>query len=228
MGMIVLTMFTDSKAQETEPTEDVTQETEPASSDSTPKTLDLNLSIVQGAVFSSKEQAQDTVKSLQNDGYPVALNQENDKTHLFIGAATEKSQAKELGDLYKQEGQDVYVKAFQVHANPDQLKKRTRTFLEDSNTLLETITRGSVHGLTSKDDALTDKQWKEFDKTYQQWKKESGSKQLPSDAQSLSAEVEKAVGHFKNYRKKGGGAKLWQTQQHILKAALQYKNFVES
>lgn len=228
MGMIVLTMFTDGQAEEAAGHEDVMNEAEPSSGHSAANTADLNLSFVQGGAFSSKENAQEPLKSLQKDGFPAILNQDGEKVYLFIGAATDKSAAKQLGDLYKQKGQDVYVKAFQVSPDAAQLNKQTAQFLEDSKTLLDTLSKGSAHGLASEGGALTDQQWRGFEKTYQQWEKESDAKQLPSEAKPLAAEIKKAVKPIHDYRKEPHKDKLWQTQQHILKAALQYKKIANS
>lgn len=227
MGMIVLTMFTNSKAQETsEQTQGNLEEANAVSSDKTSAVQNLNLHIIQGGAFSSKESASDTVNRLQNKGFPAVLHQADDKFYLFIGAAMKKPQAEKIGDLYKQKDQDVYIKTLQIQAHADDLKKETKKFLQKSRTVLNGLIKGSARGLISGETAFSNQQWQQFEQNYRQWQKSSKSQSLPSNGQALSKNMEKAVKHIQNNRKKPQTQQLWQAQKQLLKVALQYKDMV--
>lgn len=231
MGIIVLTMFTGETVKQTTASDaaglDKQAKTSSTSQTSANRDLDFSLNMIQGAAFSTDGNAKSSVENLRDNGYPAVLNHANDKVYLFIGAAMDKSQAKSLGTLYT-EGQDVYVKAFQIQGDQSDLNGDTRKFLGNGKNLLTQLIGGSVLGLTSEDPAFTKKQWNDIENKYEQWKTAANSKKIKTKSALLVKDVESAITLLKKNRKNPKDSQLWDVQQTLLEAVLQYKSLVES
>src|SRR5699024_10040586 len=114
MGFVVLTIFSDETAKQTTASNvsnsanqvnqsDDQPEESTSSQDAQLPELDFTMNIVQGAAFSSDGNSQDAVEKLQKDGYPAVLYDDGETVYLFIGAANDKQQAKELANQYNKD-----------------------------------------------------------------------------------------------------------------------------
>lgn len=225
MGFVVLTIFTDHhmKQQDTPKSESVATETSSGNSrPAAPMNLDLSLAVVQGGVFSSETSGEAAAENLKDGGFAAVLNQEQNKLHLFIGAGANKSNTEALAKLYKQQGQDVWVKKIQITADTDHLDKNVRTLLEDAKPLMKSLLTGSVSGLTSDQAAFTDSQWDKLNKQYQQLQSDSGKAAKP-----LKEALNNAMTHAGKYRSGRESSELWQVQQALLEAALSYQHLAQ-
>lgn len=222
MGMIVLTVFTNhhpAKQAGTNTQQTANQTGSSADHSKTAANLDLSLEMVQGAVFSSQADGQTAASDLQNKGYAAILQDKNNKVHLLIGVGVNNSQTDSLGKLYKQQGQDVWVKKYPVHVNGAQLSQQARVFLGDAKPVMTKLIKASVQGLTSGKATLSKTEWNGIENQLGQLTNEAGAK-----TKSLMSDLNAAAGGFHKYRKNADPSQLWQAQQDLLQAVVSYQN----
>ncbi|HET7657889.1 MAG TPA: hypothetical protein VFK37_06315 [Bacillales bacterium] len=227
MGMIVLSIFT--VQHHTNPTTDTpASETAALQTSQSPETdntavsadnLDLTLQIVQGAAFSTKAHGQTAANELKNSGFAAVLNQANQSIHLFIGVGLNKGNTEALGKVYKQHGQNVYVKTFPIQVNGGQLNGKVHKFLGEAKPVLVKLIQGSVEGLISGDTGLSNSEWNELQSQVKQIKNDS-----TQETQSLMVDLTAAVNAFGTYRDQSNPSSLWQVQQALLDAVLSYRD----
>ncbi|HEX7064167.1 MAG TPA: hypothetical protein VF199_03800 [Bacillales bacterium] len=227
MGMIVLTMFTDHETEQASAKQKNNQMAETndkaeASNIESFTDLGLTLQVVQGAAFSSMANGKSAVDNLRNSGFAAVLNQENKKVYMFIGVGTEEGNTEVLGKLYKQQGQDVWVKTLQIGTGTSQLNQETGDFLEAAKPVLQSLITGSVRGLTSEESVFTDSQWSQLEGAVQKLKSK-----VTEDTGLLLNDLEAAMAGFKDYRGKSDSTALWNAQQALLEAVLAYQAIIE-
>lgn len=227
MGMIALTMFTNHEPEQASAKQTNSQATETTGSAKAGKIhtftdLGLTLQMVQGAAFSSKANGKSAVNDLKNSGFAAVLNPENNKVYMFIGVGTEEGKAEALGQIYKKQGQDIWVKSLQIGTGSSRLNQQTGDFLEAAKPVMESLITGSVKGLTAGKSVFTDSEWTHLKNEVKQLKGEG-----TEDTGSLMNELEAAMANFGNYREKSDSTALWDAQQALLEAVLAYQEIIE-
>ncbi|HEX6923508.1 MAG TPA: hypothetical protein VF149_06750, partial [Bacillales bacterium] len=233
MGIAVLMMFTDHDTKQASAKWKQNQETEKEAGTSAasgsetaavPQDLGMTLQIVQGAAFSTKANGKSAVDNLRGSGFAAVLNQDENSVHMFIGVGLKESNSEALGKLYKKQGQDFYVKTFQIQAQSDQLEQKTAVFLGKAEPIMKKMIAGSVSGLTSASGqaAFTDNQWAELETQMKQLEVQAGG-----DTGTLADELNAAMKSLKKYRGSSDPAALWQAQQALLRAVLSYQSLIE-
>lgn len=226
MGFIVLSVFTDHHVQQMTTTESESSEMKDTGTNGgTPASasLDATWHLVQGAAFADKNNAQNVADRLKEKGYPAVLNKDEDNVFMYIGLAVNESGADQLGALYQQNGQDVYVKPFQVKVDEKNIEEKTRARFSDVKTLLEVLTAGTVRGLTTDDAVFSDEEWRKAEETYRQVQK--GDEQ--SEFQSLMKPLHTAMENVKTYRQQQDENSLWRAQEALLEAVRHYRELVQ-
>jgi hypothetical protein len=116
---------------------------------------DFSISIVQGGVYSTKEQLNAMKDSLTEKGFSNASVEKDGQFFLFIGVSGDLETAKTLGASFKDKGVEVYAKDFVLGSKGINASKEEKTFLEKGNALYSAIAQVSSRGMVggSPDDA---------------------------------------------------------------------------
>ncbi|WP_332689515.1 SPOR domain-containing protein [Halalkalibacter lacteus] len=112
LGFMILTVFTGNPTSVT--VEDTTTGAIPTFSDGGDSFPVLTLEVVQGGAFSDLAKGEEIVAQLKGQGVAGTLTKGTDPIYMFIGAGGDRAQANKVASLYESYGQDTYLKSFQV------------------------------------------------------------------------------------------------------------------
>ncbi|WP_203361599.1 hypothetical protein [Bacillus sp. REN10] len=85
----------------------------------------IEVSIVQGGVFSTKEAANKAMKRLNDEGAPAGIIHKDEQFIVVLGVASELATAKELGEAYRAKVDDVYAKTTTISSSTKATKAKT-------------------------------------------------------------------------------------------------------
>jgi hypothetical protein len=108
---------------------------------------DFSTSIVQGGVYSTKEQLNAMKDSLEAKGFSNASVEKDGQFFLFLGVSGDLETAKTLGGKFKDQGVEVYAKDFALESKGINASKEEKTFLEKGNALYSAIAQVSSSGI---------------------------------------------------------------------------------
>lgn len=225
MGMLVLSIFTNPPhhkqghsgqknqlLQKTNTSSEKNNGGFPAASQ-----LDLNFNVVQGGVFSTDANGQAAEGKLRNKGFAAILNHKDGKIFMYIGVANNKKQAEDLANLYKQKGQDVWVKPFSIHVNSNQLDKQTSKILGETKPALIKLIQASGTSLADGKPSFSKKDLAKIQNQLQMLKQSAGS------TNKLAENLDQARQALAKYRSDSSVSELWKAEQSLLNAIGNYE-----
>ncbi|WP_044894634.1 hypothetical protein [Bacillus alveayuensis] len=221
-GVVVLNFLSEEKANGTlkEEAESVNAALLPPRTEAKEQTADstqpssFSVHVVQAGVFSTAEAAGEYKKKLTDAGIPTVAIGEN-PTYLFIGIGMEKEALRPVSELYKQKGQETYIKPLTLAPEADE---ETNKMLAASQSFYEKLISASVQLLAGQ--SLSDEIKGDLQNEYKQFQ----TVKAPSDknAAEYKKRLENAYILFISYDQTKDAQLLAKMQEQLLEALMFY------
>ncbi|MBA2871614.1 stage II sporulation protein B [Anoxybacillus calidus] len=224
-GFVVLNFLSEDRANGTPKEEGVSSSSALLSSHTETKELAANSAqqlsfsvyVVQAGVFSTLESAKEYRKKLNDAGIPAVVVGES-PTYLFIGIGLEKEALYPVSELYKQKGQETYIKPLTL-ATADNSK--AQKMLAASQSFYEKLISASAQLLGGN--SLTSEIRGDLQNEYKQFQ----TIQVPSDKNAVEYKkhLESAYALLTSYQQTKDAQSLLKIQQKLLEALTFYMAF---
>ncbi|MGO4888573.1 hypothetical protein ACJ2A9_12490 [Anaerobacillus sp. MEB173] len=229
-GFMVLTVFTSDRI---EPTTAPSMETNeplgtPVITEGEVTIPALTVDIVQGGAFSTADKGEVGVANLQRSGYAAVISKANEPVLLFIGVGNNREEAAAVADLYKENGQEVYLKSLTIPTvQMPATETSSATFLAEGGELFHELITLSVNSLNSS--SPTEKQLTAIEQKHVQWKEKqqqfvSDFSELSEPASAFASSLSSAVEQLKQ---PNSNQQFWQVQQSLLDGLLIYQELIQ-
>ncbi|ANX13083.1 hypothetical protein ABE41_013815 [Fictibacillus arsenicus] len=189
--------------------------------------INLEFSALQAGVFSTKERAEDVVKSIEDKGFSaVIISAGDEKSAVIVGIANEKHQLESYGESYQKEMEKPLVKtlsfSFDDLKTPSNLDE---TYFTNGQILLQNVlTLSQMPGTKESglDQTLSDfNKWKQYgQKQKKNWKDETANA-----ASVFEKQLEGAFLALKDTKK---GELNWAFQQKAMDSLQSYKQLLQT
>jgi stage II sporulation protein B len=189
--------------------------------------INLEFSALQAGVFSTKERAEDVVKSIEDKGFSaVIISAGDEKSAVIVGIANEKHQLESYGESYQKEMEKPLVKtlsfSFDDLKTPSNLDE---TYFTNGQILLQNVlTLSQMPGTKESglDQTLSDfNKWKQYgQKQKKNWKDETANA-----ASVFEKQLEGAFLALKDTKK---GQLNWAFQQKAMDSLQSYKQLLQT
>ncbi|WP_332629265.1 hypothetical protein [Halalkalibacter flavus] len=234
LGFMVLTVFTGSGASIAGAGETVTSAIPTAAEAGGNTFPDLALEVVQGGAFGEQSTGQEIVAKLQEQGLAAALTQSTDPIYMFIGAGGDRAQATKISSLYEGYGQDTYLKTYRVDGQTvtGQAEEVTAWFtnaISHYKELLQLTVDGFGGG-----SLLTSERIEQVEKTTASLQADRDqaftnlNQPVQDQALALGDNLVLAGDKLSAYVNSKEEKDLWQAQQALLDALVNYELIVEA
>jgi stage II sporulation protein B len=179
--------------------------------------LSFSVHVIQAGVFSTSKAAREYMEKLNDVGIPVTAVGEN-PTYLFIGIGLEKEALRPVSELYKQKGQETYIKTLTFATAED---SKAQKMLTASQSFYEKLISASAQLLAGN--SLTSEMKGELQNEYNQFK----TVKVPSDknAAEYKKRLENAYALLTSYQQTKDVQSLPKIQQQLLEALTFYMTF---
>lgn len=185
----------------------------------------LSVFVIQGGAFSTLESANQYEQSLQDKGYASIVLNDANPFYLFIGIGLSQGRASQVGDLYKDNGQEVYVKSYSI--GEKKVSSEVASYLKEATNLFNHLVAHSSASLSNTSSASD--RWNDISKVKSNWEeKNMDESKLPSGAQSFVNEINAAYGFLEVYQNTNQSSLLWDAQQALLNAVSAYQELPSS
>ncbi|MFD1358368.1 SPOR domain-containing protein [Fictibacillus halophilus] len=189
--------------------------------------INLEFSALQAGVFSTKERAEDVVKSIEDKGFSaVIISAGDEKSAVIVGIANEKHQLESYGESYQKKMEKPLVKtlsfSFDNLKTPSNLDE---TYFTNGQILLQNVlTLSQMPGTKESglDQTLSDfNKWKQYgQKQKKNWKVETANA-----ASDFEKQLEGAFLALKDTKK---GELNWAFQQKAMDSLQSYKQLLQT
>jgi stage II sporulation protein B len=179
--------------------------------------LSFSVHVIQAGVFSTLESAREYRKKLNDAGIPAVAVGES-PTYLFIGIGLEKEALRPVSELYKQKGQETYIKPLTFAAAAD---SEAQKMLSASQTFYEKLISASAQLLAGN--SLTSEMKGELQHEYKQFKTVKVPK--GKTAAEYKKRLENAYALLTSYQQTKDVQSLPKIQQQLLEALTFYMTF---
>ncbi len=192
----------------------------------------LAVEVVQGGAFSLLAKGNESAQELQENGFAAALTNTSDPVYLFIGIGLDREQARVIGDNYKANGQEVYLKPYAVSANGVVDKDEQASFLQTGIALYQQLALLSVNGFANGGSLLTEETLAEL-KGIQDEFLLFGDAFSNNDVQeplarAFQGALISAYETIQSFASSNSEAELWQMQQHLLNGLMTYEQLINT
>ncbi len=228
-GIVVLTLFKDGgEAAELAATE--VQSVAPAFEEGETGMPSVTMEIVQGGAFSTEEKGEEMVQAFQAQDFAAVLTKASEPLYLFIGIGGDRAQAEAVSSLYKESGQDTYLKSYHIKGNevvaPDE---DVVLWFSEAVALLQSMTQMSSDGLTKNDPSIVGEELKKIEQQLSdlQSERENVASKVPESALDDTLKMGNALMQAGQHLSESNEASFWLAQQALLEALIHYEDVVQ-
>lgn len=189
--------------------------------------IKIEFSALQAGVFSSKERAEDVVKTIEDKGFSaVIISSDDEKSAVIVGIANQEHQLKNYGETYVKKMEKPLVKtlsfSFENLKTPNNLDE---VYFTNGRTLLQNVlTLSQMPGTKDSglDQTLSDfNKWKQYGQNQKKnWKDETAKA-----ASNYEKQLEGAFLALKDTKK---GELNWAFQQKAMDSLQAYKQLLQT
>ncbi|TYR82264.1 stage II sporulation protein B [Priestia megaterium] len=177
----------------------------------------VDVFIVQAGVFSTKTAAEKESTKLEKNNMASVILRQNNQYALVVGAGTNEASAKQISSYYKEDGQDVYVKSYQIQGgNP--LNKEDEKVMVTIQPFMANIIDQSIKTMGGKKASNLNEIKDELEKINKQTKNK--------DVKAIIDRLQKAVVSLESYNKNKTKKAAWSSHQQVLTCLQQYEKVV--
>ena len=193
--------------------------------------------IVQAGAYRTPEGAERAAIHLQERGWPTYIQVEIPPNRVYIGMATQREEAYRLGEWYRTQGQEVYVRSLAVDRFPgkigglgDEEHALLSQLLKNCYELSAYLSHYSIAQLTGST-ALPDRsaELSQELKWINQWGNILNSHLDQSQVEALTkllTELNSGVYHYMLHQETGAQEALRKIQEHLLNYTLLYERWL--
>ncbi|WP_458412348.1 hypothetical protein ACNQFZ_16135 [Schinkia sp. CFF1] len=184
----------------------------------------LKMEVIQGGAFGSFDSANEIAVNLQKSGTAAVVMPSSKPVLMFIGLGNDRSEADIIGDQYLKNGQEVYLKPFELSGIAAEKvgKPEVAQFASTGLDLYQSMASLSTQAFQNNN--IKKDIWNDIKKKYSEWNK-TKPKQLPTSLNQFSNSVSKAYRSLASYQAKSDEGQLWKSQQALLEGLLSYKKW---
>jgi stage II sporulation protein B len=195
--------------------------TKPAASAALPA---LTLYAVQAGVFSTKQAGEEAVRNMRAKGYAAAAVQNEKSYALFIGIGLDEKVIKEAGEHYKQQGENIYVKPYDIPAvHMKEWSETERKVMAKAQVPFHTLLSLSAETLSNPAVSLS-----ELKGVKEELVQLKSTDKLNENIGKFLSYLLMAEASLSNYEKNQEDEAKWQTQQFLLDAVNVYPSLTGS
>jgi stage II sporulation protein B len=194
------------------PQETTTDRENPVNASGPLQLQSINTFIVQGGVFSSVESAEIGAEAVRQMGVPAQIIEANGQAFLFLGLADSIDKAKEIGTRMKENGIEVFAKAYSLpEKNLNELTSMEANLLSEVEGVYQSLSTLASSAMMSEsiDEKALVKQ-KDFLLSID--KKEIKSTKIEQIRSDLAGAIEK----LEAFSKQKNNSLVIEAQQHLL------------
>jgi stage II sporulation protein B len=173
---------------------------------------------VQAGVFSTKKTGEEAVRKMRAKGYAAAVIKNGDSYALFIGVGLGEKDTKGIGEHYKKQGEDTYVKSYEIPAiQTNEWSKNELEVMTKGQSIFETLL-----SLSSKTAAGSSSSSTELKGIKEELVKLKSEQKLNQDIGKFLSYLLMAEAALADYEKDQKDEVKWQAQQFLLQALSVY------
>ncbi|MFC3883093.1 hypothetical protein ACFOU2_06030 [Bacillus songklensis] len=169
---------------------------------------------VQAGVFSTKKAGEAAVRNMRAKGYAAAAVKSGDVYALFIGVGLEEKVMKQVGEYYKKQGEDTYIKSYEMPAiQTNEWSKNDLKVMTKGQSIFETML--SLSSKIAADSSPSSKERKGIKEELVKLKSEQN---LNQDIGKFLSYLLMAETALESYEKDQKDEAKWESQQFLLQA----------
>lgn len=183
----------------------------------------LNVFIVQGGVFSSKENADTEMQKAKEKGVAAAIISVNEQFILLLGAADSVEAAKLVGSEVAKKGLGVFAKEITIEGSTvDGLTAEEEKLVNSAPAIYESLASGAA--AVGSGQAIPAQAGEEVAKQQGIFNDISAENMENSSVQSIHKELQQALDAFAAYQEKPDAASAINIQSHLLAFLAAYQS----
>lgn len=197
--------------------------------------------VVQAGAFSEKQVADESLQMHMQKGWAGILLGDEAPYRLYAGVASSKEEAMLLGQYYREEELDIYVKehvteavsGVEVTVNGETLSKLP-SFLAKGEELVKQMGSLSARGIMNPSTELAQKDWQQLQELHRSFLEEGKAlflnwpEQGKKEGEELLRQLTEAMNALDAYYKQKHPTYLWNVQQALLRYVEAYDQFMAS
>ncbi|MCT8137513.1 hypothetical protein H1D32_07000 [Anaerobacillus sp. CMMVII] len=231
-GFMMITIFTGDKTDQivAQPTVVGTSPTEAPVSVTPGQIPILGVEVVQGGAYTVIEKGNEKVNEIQADGYAATLTTSTEPAFLFIGIGLDREQASIIGDVYKDKGQEIYLKPYAITSNGMVENQNQAIFLETAIDLYQQLTLLSVNGLANGGTLLTEETLSELSTKHEKLTTTpfEGNETQEQKVLVFQNAITNAYEKMQAYANSKDATELWKIQQFLLNGLVAYEELTKT
>ncbi|WP_059103917.1 hypothetical protein [Shouchella shacheensis] len=186
----------------------------------------LNVDIVQGGAFETVESGQEIADSVQEAGLPAVLTSGEEPFYLFVGIGNDHSQAQAISERIEAEGQDTYVKTYQVEGGtPEEGGEATAAWFVQAVDYFRGLTAVAANQASGNDAVISEAQKEEVRANGESLReqREGAFAELSEEAKDAALTMSDALAQAASLIEQEDNELVWEVQQHLLDAVMAYE-----
>lgn len=189
----------------------------------------LKVSVIQGGAFATIESANQFAKNMQESGAAAVVLPESNPVLMFIGLAGERGELEGISERYKEKGQEIYVKPFELHGiEPEKVSGLSEaTYVSNSISFYQALL--TISSTAFQTGAINDDMWQKATVLHTQWNQSKPDEAVPSSIDQFGQAISTAYDSLLRYQNSNREESyLWKSQQALLEGLLSYKKWHDS